>query len=586
MPTTAEPSTTHGSTQDRLLHAMLGRYTLGLSPAALALAFEDWLTHLALAPGKQQELVDKALRKLHRFVLYAAHAAHAARGPCPACIEPLPQDTRFAHAHWQRWPFNLVYQAFLFNQQWWYNATTEVHGVSPHHEQVVTFVMRQLLDMMAPSNFVATNPEVLAQTARTGGMNLLQGFQNWWNDAERLAAGRRPEGVEAYTPGRDVAVTPGKVVYRNRLIELIQYSPAHASAAKSVHPEPLLIVPSWIMKYYILDLSPGNSLVRYLVAQGHTVFMISWKNPDQNDRGLGMHDYLKMGVMDAIEAVSAVTQARGMHGVGYCLGGTLLAIAAAAMAREHDTRLKTLTLLASELDFKDPGELSLFMDESQVAWLEDIMWDRGYLDGQQMAGAFTLLNSKDLVWSRMVRDYLMGRRRPLNDLMAWNADATRLPSRMHSEYLRRLYLGNDLAEGRYKVDGRPIALSDIRVPVFAVATQRDHVSPWRSVYKIHLLTDTEVTFLLASGGHNAGIVSEPGHAHRSYQAARRTGNERYLDPEAWVAATLVQEGSWWPEWQRWLASHSGKRAAPPAMGAPARGYAVLADAPGAYVLAG
>jgi polyhydroxyalkanoate synthase len=547
VPVTPEPTTTHGPTQDRLLHAMLGRYTLGVSPAALALAFEDWLNHLALAPGKQTELVDKALRKLHRLALYTAHAM---RGPCPACIEPLPQDTRFKHRDWQHWPFNLYYQAFLFYQQWWYNATTEVHGVSPHHEQVVTFVMRQLLDIIAPSNFVATNPEVLAETLRTGGANLLQGFQNWWDDAERLAGGRRPEGVEAYTPGRNVAITPGKVVFRNRLIELIQYAPA----TKSVHAEPLLIVPSWIMKYYILDLSPHNSLVRYLVSEGHTVFMISWKNPDENDRGLGMHDYLTMGVMDAIDAVMAITKARGMHAAGYCLGGTLLAIAAAAMARDEDTRLKTLTLFASELDFKEPGELSLFIDESEVAWLEDIMWDRGYLDGRQMAGAFTLLNSKDLVWSRMVHDYLMGKRQPLTDLMAWNADATRLPSRMHSEYLRRLYLGNDLAEGRYKVDGKPIALTDIRVPIFAVATQRDHVSPWRSVYKTHLLTDTEVTFLLTSGGHNAGIVSEPGHANRSYQVACRTSNERYLDPEAWEAATPAQEGSWWPAWQHWLAA--------------------------------
>jgi polyhydroxyalkanoate synthase len=580
MPITPEPTTTHGLSQDRLLHANLGRYTLGVSPAALALAlaFQDWLTHLALAPGKQQELVDKALRKLHRLALYTAHAA---RGRCPACIEPLPQDTRFKHTDWQRWPFNWHYQAFLFYQQWWYNATTEVHGVSPHHEQVMTFVMRQLLDMIAPSNFVATNPEVLAETVRTGGANLLQGFQNWWDSTERLGGGRPPAGVEAYTPGRDVAVTPGKVMFRNRLIELIQYAPA----AKTVHSEPVLIVPSWIMKYYILDLTPQNSLVRYLVGQGHTVFMISWKNPDEADRGLGMHDYLSRGVMDAIKAGSEITKARGIHAAGYCLGGTLLTIAAAAMARDEDARLKTLTLFASELDFKEPGELSRFIDESQVAWLEDMMWDRGYLDGRQMAGAFTLLNFKDLVWSRMVHDYLMGKRRPLNDLLAWNADATRLLARMHSEYLRRLYLRNDLAEGRYKVDGRPVALSDIRVPVFAVATQHDHVSPWRSVYKTHLLTDTEVTFLLTSGGHNAGIVSEPGHANRSYQMATRMSNQRYLDPETWAAATPLQEGSWWPEWQRWLAAHSEKRVAPPAMGAPARGYLPLADAPGEYVLA-
>ena len=578
MPPTAEATTTHGPTQDRLLHAMLGRYTLGVSPAALALAFADWRAHLILAPGKQQELFDKFLRKLHRFTLYAAHAV---RGDCPECIVPLPQDTRFKHPGWQQWPFNLYYQAFLLYQQWWYNATTEVHGVSPHHEQVVTFVMRQLLDVIAPSNFVATNPEVLTETLRTGGANLFKGWENWWNDVERQGAGRKPEGVDAYAPGHNVAVTPGKVVFRNRLIELIQYAPA----TKTVLAQPLLIVPSWIMKYYILDLSPHNSLVKYLVAQGHTAFMISWKNPDENDRGLGMHDYLKMGVMDAVQAVSDITGARGLHAAGYCLGGTLLAMAAAAMARDDDARLKSLTLFAAELDFKEPGELSLFIDESQVAWLEDIMWDRGYLDGKQMAGAFTLLNSKDLVWSRMVHDYLMGRRAPMSDLMAWNADATRLPSRMHGEYLRRLYLGNDLAEGRYRVDGKAIALSDIRAPIFAVGTQRDHVSPWRSVYKTHLLTDTEVTFLLASGGHNAGIISEPGHANRSYQVARRKAHDRFLDADAWAAATPVQQGSWWPQWQRWLAAHSGRRIAPPPMGAAARGLVPLADAPGTYVLA-
>lgn len=573
-----EAATTHGPTQDRLLHAMLGRITLGLSPASLALAFQDWLAHLALAPGKQQELVDKALRKLHRMSLYAMQTA---RGGCNPCIEPLPQDTRFAHPDWQRWPFNLYYQAFLFYQQWWYNATTGVRGVTPHHEQVVTFVMRQLLDTIAPSNFVMTNPEVMAETVRSGGANLAQGLQNWWSDAERLAAGRQPEGVEAYVPGRDVAVTPGKVVFRNRLIELIQYAPK----TKTVYREPVLIVPSWIMKYYILDLSPRNSLVRYLVGEGHTVFMISWKNPDENDRGLGMHDYLQMGVMDALDAVTVITDKHGIHGVGYCLGGTLLAIAAAAMARDNDARLKTLSLFASELDFEEPGELSLFIDESQVAYLEDIMWDRGYLDGPQMAGAFTLLNSKDLVWSRMVRDYLMGQRRILSDLMAWNADATRLPSRMHSEYLRRLYLNNDLAEGRFKVDGRTVVLSDIKVPVFTVATQRDHVSPWRSVYKINLLTDTDITFLLTSGGHNAGIVSEPGHANRSYQVARRANGQKYLDADAWITVTPAHQGSWWPQWQHWLAAHSGKRTAPPAMGGRAGGYAPVADAPGSYVLA-
>lgn len=567
----------HGYNQDRMLHAAMARLTHGLSPASLGAAVGDWLTHLALSPGKQQQLGEKALRKLHRLLLYVAQSTRAG---CAPCIEPLPQDTRFRHPDWQQYPFNIIYQAFLLLQQWWWNATTEVRGVTPHHEQVVTFVARQLLDIFSPSNFPLTNPEVLREISRSGGLNLMQGAANWWNDAVRLAAGRRPEGSEAYEVGKNVAITPGQVVYRNRLIELIQYRPA----TTRVYREPVLIVPSWIMKYYILDLSPGNSLVRYLVDEGHTVFMISWRNPDAKDRDLGMNDYLRQGVMAALAAVSAIVPQRRIHAVGYCLGGTLLAIAAATLARDGKSPLRSLTLLASEVDFEEPGELSLFIDESQVTYLEDLMWDQGYLDGKQMSGAFTLLNSKDLVWSRLVRDYLMGQRRPLSDLMAWNADATRLPYRMHTEYLRDFYLKNDLAEGRYEVGGKPVALGDIEIPLFAVGTVRDHVSPWRSVYHIHLLTDAEITFLLTTGGHNAGVVSEPGHRNRSYQVATRRKGAKYIDPDTWQETTPASEGSWWPEWQRWLSAHSTGRARPPAMGAPRHGYAPLADAPGQYVL--
>jgi polyhydroxyalkanoate synthase len=569
--------TSHGHNQDRMLHAAMGRTTLGLSPASLMAAYTDWAAHLAISPGKQQELIEKAARKIHRLTL---HALESARCECEPCIEPLPQDDRFRDPEWQKWPFNLIYQSFLLTQQWWYNATTEVRGVTPHHEQVVTFAARQWLDTVSPSNFVPTNPEVLGETIRSGGGNLLQGAVNFWREWESMAAGRRPAGSDAYQVGTNIAVTPGKVIFRNRLIELIQYAPQ----TDRVHPEPVLVVPSWIMKYYILDLSPQNSLVKYLVDHGHTVFMVSWKNPDAGDRDLGLEDYLKSGVAAALDSVGRIVPKRRIHGVGYCLGGTLFSIAAAAMARDNDTRLKSLTLFAAETDFREPGELSLFIDESQVAYLEDIMWDQGYLDGKQMAGTFNLLNSKDLVWSRMVRDYLMGQPRPLNDLMAWNADATRLPYRMHSEYLRRLYLDNELAEGRYEVDGKAVALSDIRVPLFVVGTVRDHVSPWRSVYKIQLLTDTEVTFVLTNGGHNAGIVNEPGHRNRYYQMALRKDRDKYLAPEAWQAQAARHDGSWWPAWESWLARASARRSAPPPMGAAKSGYVPLADAPGTYVL--
>jgi polyhydroxyalkanoate synthase len=377
-----------------------------------------------------------------------------------------------------------------------------------------------------------------------------------------------------------VACTPGKVVYRNRLIELIQYAPT----GTQVFAEPLLIVPAWIMKYYVLDLSPHNSLVRSLVERGHTVFVISWKNPGAEDRDLGLDDYRRLGVMAALDAVGAIVPQRRVHAAGYCLGGTLLAIACAAMARDGDDRLASATLLAAQTDFTEAGEIMLFLNEAEIAFLEDMMWERGYLDSAQMAGAFQLLRSSDLIWSRMVHDYLLGRRRQMNDLMAWNADGTRLPYRMHSEYLRQLFLGNDLAQGRYLVDGRPLTISDIRVPLFAVGTSRDHVAPWTSVYKLHLLSDTEVTFVLTSGGHNAGIVSEPGHPGRSYQVATKREGDLHLDPATWQAATPAREGSWWPEWSDWLQRHSGGKVPPPALGESEAGFPVLADAPGVYVL--
>jgi polyhydroxyalkanoate synthase len=297
-----------------------------------------------------------------------------------------------------------------------------------------------------------------------------------------------------------------------------------------------------------------------------------------------MEDYLNFGVLEALGAVAAIRPGQKVHAAGYCLGGTLLAIAAAALARDRDDRLATVTLFTTETDFSEPGELALFIDETEVAFLEDLMWDQGFLATGQMAGAFQLLRSNDLIWSRLVHEYLLGERQGMTDLMAWNADGTRLPSRMHSEYLRKLFLNNDLAEGRYEAGGRPVTLADIRVPLFAVSTVKDHVAPWRSVYKLHLLTDTDLTFVLASGGHNAGIVSEPGHPHRSYQIARSRLGDRYIDPETWLTTTARDEGSWWPAWQSWLVDHSTGPVPTAPVGSPERGYPPLADAPGSYVL--
>lgn len=560
---------------DRSLHAAIARFTGGLSSAALAQAYWDWATHLAHAPGKRMQLVDKAARKAIRFGNYVHRCVFEGASAEP-CIEPLPQDHRFRSDEWRKWPFNVIYQAFLLQQQWWHNATTGLRGVSRHHEVMVEFASRQLLDMAAPSNFPLTNPAILQRTLETGGLNLLRGARNLMEDWERALAGKRPVGTETFIVGRDVATTPGKVVYRNRLIELIQYAPV----TSEVRPEPILIVPAWIMKYYILDLSPHNSLVRYLTAQGFTVFMVSWKNPGPEDRDLGMEDYLTLAVMSALDVVGRIVPDRAVHAAGYCLGGTLLSIAAAAMARDGDDRMATLTLFAAQTDFTEAGELRLFTDESQVAFLEDMMWEQGFLDSRQMASAFDMLRSNDLVWSRLVHDYLLGERQPMIDLTAWNADATRMPYRMHSQYLRKLFLNNDLAEGRFIAGGKPAALADIRAPVFAVGTERDHVAPWRSTYKINLQVESDVTYLLTSGGHNAGIVSEPGHPGRSFRV--HTKGQRYLDPDLFLTQATCKDGSWWPEWIAWLNQRSDALTAPPPIGPPETGH--LADAPGAYVL--
>ncbi len=572
---------------DRILHANENRLTGGISPAAAILAYLDWAVHLANSPGKQAELVQKALRKSIKFNVYLAHLALCAADKekdgeknSTICIEPLPQDRRFRAPQWRQMPYVAWSQSFLLLQQWWHNATLGVVGVSEHHQNVVAFSARQLLDAFSPSNFAITNPEVLTTTAQQGGMNLVRGFQHFLEDWKRAVLQEPPVGAHKFRVGKEVAITPGKVVYRNRLIELIQYAPT----TETVHPEPILIVPAWIMKYYILDLSPDNSMVKYLVDQGYSVFMISWKNPHEKDRNLTMDDYLQYGIMQALEAVRAIVPQRQVHALGYCLGGTLLAIAAAVLDRDARDWLKSLTLCAAQTDFTEAGELMLFIDQSQVAYLEDLMWDQGYLDAKQMVGTFQLLRSNDLIWSRMVHEYLMGERTPMSDLMAWNADATRMPFCMHSEYLRRLFLKNDLAAGRYTVGGKPAALTDIHAPIFAVGTERDHVAPWKSVYKINLFSDTDVTFLLTSGGHNAGIISEPGHPRRHHRIATRHDGEPYIAPDEWFASTKERDGSWWPAWQAWLAGHSGARLAPPAMGGGKSEFAPLCDAPGTYVI--
>lgn len=552
---------------ERALQALAPTPTSAVSPATSWGAFADWATHLAMSPAKQLELAELATRQMTRW-----WQATATGNPWPH--EPLPQDKRFDNPAWHQPPFAWLAQAFLMRESWWQCATSGVPGVTPHHERMVNFTARQWLDMVAPTNNLATNPEVLQRTLEERGANLMRGLQHALDDTAREAANQPPAGAERFKIGKDVAATPGRVVLRNRLMELIQYDPR----TPNVHPEPVLIVPAWIMKYYVLDLEPHNSMVKFLVDRGFTVFAISWKNPTAEDRDLGLDDYHRLGVRTALDTINRAAPDQPVHAVGYCLGGTLLSMVAAVLGRERSKALKTVTLLAAQTDFSDPGELSLFIDESQVHWLEGQMARQGFLDKTQMRATFQMLRSRDLVWSYRLATYLLGDRTPMSALMAWNADGTRLPQRMHSEYLRALYLDNALAHGEFRLGDVPISLADIRVPIFNVGTVQDHVAPWRSVFKLHQFTEADQTFVLTAGGHNVGIVNPPGQPKASHRLGHWKHGDRLITPDEWLDDTPSVEGSWWTPWAAWLAGHSApSRATPPTT------LHSLGPAPGQYV---
>lgn len=553
---------------DRLVHANLAMLTGGFSAIATLEATLDWASHLALSPGRRLELLKAAATDIARLA-----------GVAPDDGAVRPHDPRFAAEAWRQWPFSAYAEAFQAVEHWWLAAMGGVHGVSKPHEDLLRFIARQMLDGVAPSNWPWTNPEVLKRIAETQGQCLVEGARMMVEDGLHALSGQPPAEAGAFRVGLDVATQKGEVVLRTALCEVIQY----AATTETVEREPLVLVPAWINRFYILDLEPRNSLVRHLTERGFTVFMVSWKNPTPEDRDVTFDDYRRQGVLPAIEAALAITGAAKVHAVGYCLGGTLLAITAAAMARDGDDRLASLSFLAAQFDFDEAGELKVFVNESQLALLEDMMWRRGVLAGQQMRGAFHLLRSNDLIWSKLVRQYLMGEPQKPNAMAAWAADSTRMPYRMHADYLRSLYLGNDLAEGRFKVEGRPVEIQDIGVPVFALGTEWDHVAPWRSVYKFVAALEGEVTFALTNGGHNQGVVSPPGRPDRHVRIATHRPGEKHLDPEAWLAGHAPAEGSWWLPWFAWLEERSTGRVAPPPLGL-AGSYPPLMPAPGRYVM--
>lgn len=555
---------------DRQLRRYLARFTRGASPISLGTAWFDWASHMAISPGLRARLLVHAHTQALREGSEQLAKVREGESLTKAALDRL---ERLQHSY-EQWA------------DWLEREVARPTGVSRRHGDLVAFTLRQFTEAWHPRNFFWSNPEALRATFEESAANLARGSVHFWEDLSETLLG--PSARKPHLPdglGETIAATPGSVVYRNALIELIHYRPKQAL----VHRQPVLITPAWIMKYYILDLNPESSLVGYLLDQGFDVFMISWRNPGEGDRDLGFDDYRRLGVGAALDAIADLVPDTQVHGVGYCLGGTLLAVAAAALSGTGERRFASLSLFASQVDFSDPGELSVYIDEAQLAALEAGMDGPGYLGGDQMAAAFSLLRARDLIWRRLHQDYYLGQRDEQIDLMAWNKDTTRMPYRMHSEYLRHFFLNNDFIEGRYRVEGRSVAVSDIRAPIFALGTTRDHVAPWRSVFKLHLFADTDVTFTLTSGGHNAGIVSPPGHPRRKHWIATRHDCEAFIDPDRWTELADLREGSWWPSWANWLAERSEgmRKATSPARAAVASnliGAAVGLDpAPGTYV---
>ena len=489
--------------------------------------------------------------------------------------EPAQSDGRFKDEEWSKnFVFDYLKQSYLIAARHIQQAVGQVEGLAPDSGKKVAFFTRQYVDALAPSNFLMTNPQVLRETLASGGQNLVRGLNNLLADLEKgggqLRISMTDEG--AFQLGRNVATSPGKVIYQNDLMQLIQYQPS----TSEVYRRPLVIIPPWINKYYILDLREKNSFIRWAVERGHTVFVLSWVNPDAKLAQKGFDDYMVEGPLAAMDAVAKATGQREVNFIGYCLGGTLLGATLGYLAAKGDDRVKNATYFVSLLDFSQPGELGVFIDEEQVASLEKKMNQRGYLEGSEMAGTFNLLRANDLVWSFVVNNYLMGKDPFPFDLLYWNADSTRMPARMHSYYLRNMYLKNLMGvPGGIELRGVPIDLSRVKIPSYFISTVEDHIAPWKTTYKGAQYLGGPVRFVLGGSGHIAGIVNPPSAKKYHYWT-----NQALPDSAAeWFAGAQQTPGSWWDDWQRWIDRLNGGEKVPARIPANA-----LEDAPGSYAM--
>ena len=546
-------------------------------PLNIGQAFMEMTAKMMADPTK---LVDAQMNLFRGYMELWQNAAQRMMGEEVEDVVPAAKsDRRFKDPAWrENQIFDFIKQSYLLTSRWMTDTVRDVEGLDKHTAEKVDFYTRQFVDALSPSNFVLTNPVVLKETLSSNGENLVRGLENVLEDLDRgkgkLAI--KMTDLDAFEVGGNVATTPGKVVYQNDLMQLIQYQPA----TEQVYERPLLIVPPWINKFYILDLRPENSFIKWATEQGLTVFVISWVNPDEKLANKSFEDYMNEGPLAALDAIEEAIGVKEVTAIGYCLGGTLMAATLAYMGAIGDERIKACTFLTAQVDFTEPGELGVFIDDESITHIEKLMEERGYLDGAEMASTFNMLRANDLIWSFVVNNYLLGKEPFPFDLLYWNSDATRLPRIMHSFYLRKMYQQNLLAKpGALTFNDTPIDLGKVNIPVYLQAGKDDHIAPYRSVFKATQHFSGPVRFMLAGSGHIAGVVNPP--EPQKYQFWTNDKRKKYDNPDDWLADAKETPGSWWPDWIKWMAKQSGKKV--PARVPGKGGLKAIEDAPGSYV---
>ena len=544
-------------------------------PQAIGRAFMDFQTRLMADPAK---LVEAQLRLLQSNVELWQRTLRRMMGEdAPPVAEPEKGDRRFKDEAWSEdFLFDYIKQSYLLSSRWLRGLVKETDDLDPRTQEKVEFYTRQFVSAISPSNFVLTNPAVLRRARETSGQNLIEGLMHLLDDLERGKGKLKVSMVdtEAFEVGRNVATSPGKVVFQNDLMQLIQYAPS----TEQVYKRPLVIVPPWINKFYVLDLQPRNSLIKWAVDQGHTVFVISWVNPRKDLAHKDFHDYMLEGPLAALDAIEKATGEHEVNILGFCIGGILTASTLAYCAAKGDERIKAATFLASLFDFKKVGEVSVFIDDGQLDRIEKHVREKGYLEGQHMADMFNMMRENDLIWSFVVNNYFMGREPPPFDLLYWNSDATRLPAAMLLFYLRQVYHQNRLMQpGGLELAGTPVDLGKVRTPTYFLATREDHIAPWQSCYPGTQAFSGQRKFVLGASGHIAGIVNPPGAKKYGFWTNQRLP----ADPDRWLEGAKFEEGSWWPDWAAWLARRAGRKV--PARQPGDGGLKAIEDAPGSYV---